>query len=250
MRGTLWVQGEIMGRIFFRTIPRALNYLLLASATVLLAKVLVLNRIPEPLPGLSQLGLAVEGVIASIFASYVFYLLVVHYKEVKDKRLVYDYALRWARLIVADCETQLTEICRHTGRQAVSLSTLTQQDIEQAFATIAPHGKSPLALHNGMQVAGYADWIHYFDYYRERSKTNTEKILSQQIFLEAPLLALIVKIGDCSHFCQLPFIVKIRIGNTNLNSLSSQFYEYCIHCQSLDIYLKRHPYALPSELAH
>jgi hypothetical protein len=63
--------------------------LLAASATTLLVlKVLVLNRFPAFFSGAYELGLIVERILASIAASYVFYLLVVHLKAQSDKAAV------------------------------------------------------------------------------------------------------------------------------------------------------------------
>lgn len=67
--------------LFFRTIPLAVNLILLVSFVALCIKVLWLNTIPAPMEWMVSFGLIVEGILTSIIASYVFYLFVVHYPE-------------------------------------------------------------------------------------------------------------------------------------------------------------------------
>lgn len=66
-------------RLFLRTIPSALNWLASATAATLLLKIFLLNQMAEPIPGFMQLGLVFEGILASVLASYIFYLIVVHF---------------------------------------------------------------------------------------------------------------------------------------------------------------------------
>ncbi len=60
-----------------RTIPSALNWLASATVATLLLKVFLLNQIEEHISGLMQLGFVFEGVLASVLASHVFFLIVV-----------------------------------------------------------------------------------------------------------------------------------------------------------------------------
>ena len=99
-----------MNRIFFRTIPRSLNWLAAFSLTVLLLKVFLLNKISEPIAGMSELGVIVEGILGSVIASYVFYLIVVHLKELADKRVIYPHVTKWACRVVGDCNSQLSAV--------------------------------------------------------------------------------------------------------------------------------------------
>ncbi|MDF2627279.1 MAG: hypothetical protein K0R39_1110, partial [Symbiobacteriaceae bacterium] len=71
---------------FVTTIPRVLNWSVILSLLTLLIKIVLLNRLPESFPGANQLGIVVEGILGSMVASYVFYLVVVHTKEIKDKQ--------------------------------------------------------------------------------------------------------------------------------------------------------------------
>lgn len=224
--------------LFVRTIPSALNWLALAATTVLLVKIFWLNTIPELLPGLSQLGLIFEGVLASVLASYFFYLIVVHYKETKDRKVIYPSILKWARSIVGACEGQLSEFSKHTNH-ITTLSSLSKQDIEVMFQKIAPYSNAPLAF----DLGHYANWMQYFEHYKSRSKRSTAKIMEQLVFLEAPLVAHLTKVDDCNHFMIVEMLLHRKISNTDLSSFADTFFDYCVACRELDAYLKSHAHS-------
>jgi hypothetical protein len=78
---------------FISTAPRLLNILALSSLVLLIAKILVLNDIKELFNGAYELGVVLEAVLASILASYIFYMVVVHLREFKDRKYIYPLFL-------------------------------------------------------------------------------------------------------------------------------------------------------------
>lgn len=221
--------------LFVRTIPPALNWLASGAVLVLLAKVFLFNQIPEPLPSFSQLGLVFEGVLASVLASYVFYLIVVHFKETRDRAVIYPHVLRWARSVVGDCQSQLSEFSKHTGR-STALSTLSKQDVEAMFQKIDPKSNAPLVF----SLGHYANWMQYFEHHRSRSKRSVAKIMAQLVFLEAPLVAHLTKVDDCSHFSVVEMLLRHQFGNKDLSAFAGTFFDYCVTCRELDAYLTSH----------
>lgn len=209
---------------------------------MLLIKVFLLNQIPEPFLGLSQLGLVFEGILASVLASYVFYLIVVHFKETRDKAVIYPYVLRWAHRVVGDCQRQLDAFSKHTGHQTTLLS-LTEQDIETMFQKIDPKSNAPLIF----SLGGYANWIQYFNYHRDRSKGSIANIMAQLIFLEAPLVAYLTRVDDCSHFSIVEMLLHQQFSNKDLSAFASTFFEYCAACRDLDAFLTGHAYEASSK---
>ncbi len=104
-----------MLRRFVTTIPKTLNLLAVASLILLLLKVFVFNHIPQPFAGLYELGIVFEGLLASIFASYAFYLIVVHVKGVRDQTIISPHITKWAQRVVGDCVSQLNDFTKASG---------------------------------------------------------------------------------------------------------------------------------------
>ncbi|WP_022958799.1 hypothetical protein [Spongiibacter tropicus] len=221
--------------MFWRTIPRAVNLAALSSILLLLVKLFIFNKISEPVDGFHELGLVFEAVLASVLASYVFYLIVVHFNEVREKETIYPFVTRWANLVVRDCKTQIAGFSK-VDPIKLDFQTLVKQNIEDVFARLEPNGNAPLTSWQG----GQADWLQYFENYRIRSSRNINKIMAQLIFLEAPLVALLMEVQDSKHFSNIEIFSRVRLDNNNLMTFADDFFEYVQACRELDGYLKTH----------
>jgi len=210
--------------MFFKTIPLPLNLLVLSASIMLLLKIFIFNSIPEIFNGAHELGAIFEGILGSVIASYVFYLIVVHIKEINDKRIIYPHIIKWARLVVGDCKSQLDAFEKQSNIK-LPFQSLTEDQINQAFKKINPKSNAPLVF----SLNNYANWIQYFDYNKNRSKKFLAKIMSQLIFLEANLVSLITKIDDCSHFSVVESLIHYPFNNQDMSAFSNTFFEYCIY---------------------
>jgi hypothetical protein len=199
---------------------------------VLLVKVFVLNRVPEKIPGAADLGIAFEGVLASILASYAFYLIVVHGKERRDKAAVSPHISKWARRIVGGCRNQLGAFSNATDIP-LDLSALTKQNVETVFSKVSPHANAPLVFAHNQ----HANWLQFLDYHRVRDEEHIRKIFSLLIFVDSQLASLLTAIDDCSHYSAVRLFVGIPIKNEDLSAFAGEFYNYCVACRNLEQYL-------------
>ncbi|MCG7198704.1 hypothetical protein MD273_03090 [Marinobacter pelagius] len=221
--------------MFWRTIPGAVNLAALSSMLLLLVKLFIFNQISEPVDGFHELGLVFEAVLTSVLASYVFYLIVVHFKEVREKKAIYPFVTRWSNLVVRDCRVQIAGFSK-VDPTKLDFQTLEKQDIEAVFARLEPNGAAPLVFWEG----GQANWLQYFENYRIRSLRHIDKIMTQLKFLEAPLVALLMKVQDSTHFSAIESLSRVKLNNDNLMTFAGGFYEYVQACRKLDGYLKAH----------
>lgn len=134
-----------------RTARREANRLAALALSSLTVKVLVFNRVPALFYGAHELGLIVEPILASIVASYVLYLIVVHLKEQSDKATIRPYIAKHTTRVVGDCQSQLTEISRVTGTE-ISLANASKELITDAFKKIARYSEAPLFILPNVQA--------------------------------------------------------------------------------------------------
>ena len=219
---------------FLKSASREANVLVLSASAGLLLKVLVLNRFPEKFFGAYQLGLIVEAVLASVVASYVFYLLVVHTKETSDRSVLRPYVEKHSKRVVGDCLSQLAEVSKASG-VPLDLHTLSEADAISAFSKIAPYSKAPLLL--SAQTNQYANWFEYFIYHEHRTKGSIRKLLDQLPFLDAKMVSILTAIDDCTHFYSLSFLMNVKVRNPDLGAWAKPFYEYCVMCKQLNSHL-------------
>lgn len=215
-----------------RTVQPEANILAGSALALLLIKILLLNRLPAVFPGAYDLGLLAEAVLASVVASYVFYLFVVHLKEHGERATVRPYVAKHVVRVISDCHSQLQEIAKASA-VAIDLETASPDLITSAFAKINPNSDAPLIF---SPTNAHANWLQYFSYHSVRSRESITRVLGQFLYIDAQLVTLLTAIDDCSHFHQLEFLRSIRVRNQDLTAWASTFAEYCDLCKQLDNY--------------
>ena len=101
----------------FKTASPAANALTLSSGILLIIKIFIFNRISEVFPGGYEFGVLSDAILISVVASYIFYLLVIHLKDQKDKETVRPYIEKHAKRIVGNCLGILIKISKKTEIQ-------------------------------------------------------------------------------------------------------------------------------------
>ncbi|HPB68443.1 MAG TPA: hypothetical protein PLT76_08765 [Candidatus Omnitrophota bacterium] len=208
------------------------NLLAIAALVLLLLKILILNRVSEFFPGAHDIGLVVEATLASVIASYVFYIFVVHMKESSDRREVQPYIRRHVDRVVGQCRSQLRDISKKSGIE-ISLENASPELITSAFTKIAPYSDAPLVI---SPTGTYANWLQYFYYAANQTHESVSRVLAQLLYIEAELVSLLTAVNDCSHFHALKIFQIMKVNNTDLTAWASCFAEYCDLCKKLNSY--------------
>ena len=217
-----------------RTASPQANQLTLLALALLVVKTFVLNRFAARFLGAYEAGVIVEAVLASVVASYIFYLVVVHLKEAADRAVVQPYIAKHSARVVGDCEAQLTEIGK-IANIGLSLSTASLSDIEIAFGKVPMASDAPLVLTPQMRRAR---WIEYFEFYSRRSRGSIARVLAQLLYLEARHVGLLTSIDDCAHFNSVDTLRNLPLTNSSLADFAPSFFKYCEACKTLSLYLK------------
>lgn len=217
---------------FIKTVPVEANVLAAAAAIALLVKIFVCNKLPEAFEGAYELGIVIEGLLASIIASYIFYLFVVHLKTRSDQAVLYPYLSKHSNRIVGECVGQLAEISKTSG-VTLNLPQLSEESVRLALGKIPPYSQAPLIID---QAGTYANWFQYFVFHNNRTKDSIRKLFDQLPFLEATHIRLISAIDDCPHFYGLDAVRGFKVRNPDLSTWASAFYGYCALCRELQSY--------------
>lgn len=212
-----------------RTASPEANLLAGVSLALLIFKFLVLNRFAAPAVGLYDLGVLFEAILASVVASYIFYLLVIHVKDTSDKSAVRPYVVKHSQRIVDTCRQQLNSFASATGI-SLSLESVSLAEITQAFTKVSPSGEAPMIYFPNKT----ATWLEYLEYNMGRSRQSIARVLAQLPFLEAELVAQLASIDDCSHFEHLTLMgSSIPVRNLDLTAWAPSFHKYVQLCKAL-----------------
>jgi hypothetical protein len=155
---------------------------------LLLLKILVLNRIDSAFPGAYDLGLLVEAILASVVASYVFYIFVVHLRGHREKIIVRPYVSKHVACVVSECRSQLHEISKASGIK-VSLDDASSTSITKAFGEINPFAEAPLIL---FPTGTTTNWLQYFAFHIQCSRESITRALALILYIDAQLVKMYV----------------------------------------------------------
>lgn len=220
----------------FRTASREANSLVIFATTLLLLKILLFNKIPAAFSGAYEIGLWVDSILASIIASYAFYIVVVHIKERSDKNLLQPYIQRHAGAIVGQCAEQVKAFSKATAVD-MNLSNITEDRINDAFKKLHPYGKSELIADISDSIV-YATWMSSMAYYMREANTRVAKVISQPLGLDASTVEILTRVEDCEHFVSLKILEGVAFGANDLTNFSGRFYRYCLVCLELKCHLE------------
>lgn len=168
-----------------------------------------LSDIPELLSGGYKLGQIIYKLCMSYISAFIFYFLVVHIKQQKDKKNLYLYVSKKVHIVNSSASTLISELSR------VSTITLTEkypskEELDKICKAINPHTNAPMVI--GPRD-NYANWIQYFDYFKKRSNDATEKIFNKMPFLDTELVNILGRIEDNDFFLVLDhFLYDMPIG--------------------------------------
>ncbi|OYY20339.1 MAG: hypothetical protein B7Y59_04510 [Burkholderiales bacterium 35-55-47] len=215
---------------FLNSASRSATYLAGGALVALTAKALILNRWPAPSAFLHDFGVLVEAILASVVASYVFYLFVVHLKEVSDRETVGPYIDRHTLRVVGDCESQLFAIGKVSG-SPVALENISLKAVTEAFSNIPPYSNAPLLL--GPKTNKYANWFEYFEHHKQRTRESIARVMAQLIYVDAKRVSLLAAVDDCSHFSMIQHFLHMPVSNPDMSAFANTFHDYCVFCLAL-----------------
>ena len=194
---------------------------LICVITIFLIDFWLIN-IPELFKGGEKLGQIVYKLSFSYISAFVFYFLVVHLKNQKDKENLYSYISSNTLMIIRQAKALINETARSANIQlkATYPDSLELQSICKA---INPNSNAPLILG---RLGNYANWMQYFDYYKRRSNEASNKVLSKVQFLDSALVHKLAEIEDCNHFKDITMFANISIQNTDLLAFAPSLAKY------------------------
>ncbi len=214
------------------TVRKDLGIIFLISLVFVIMIDLWLINIPEKFERGYELGQFFYKLGMSYISAFIFYFLVIHIKQQKDKENLYSYVSKKVYMIIGSATGLISELAKCSKTQ---LSSKYPSSLELSLISerINPNTKAPLLDHLG----NYSNWIQYFDYSKQESNEATEKIFKKIAFLDAELVNLIANIEDCSHFIVIKSIVGSKnIENQNIKFIESSLSDYFELIKKLELY--------------
>ena len=210
------------------TVSPPVNRLALVSLVLLILKVLVLNDIREPVPGMAALGTVAEAILASIVAGYAFYVMSVHLGEVKARRALAPFVGEWAQNMVRACQDQLTAVSQSSG-SALTVDEATEDTLRLIFEKLNPTDISPAVTIDGRPL----NWMQFFRSHRLDSKRYSDKIYLQLAHCDPVFVGHVNAIENSQLFKMLDVLPNNPIAHASMEFLVQSFTRYCHSCREL-----------------
>ncbi|MCL6351628.1 hypothetical protein [Pectobacterium polaris] len=236
----------------FSTQSRLIRWLGFLSILTLVVKIFVFNNIREIFPNAYELGLVFESILSSIFASYIFHLIVVHGRELKEKNNVYPGLLKIAMKIMKNVSSIIEDMAKFKGLN-VSISSKEDEisdlirsvNILDLSRLIATPMKDILIFEDGTNNIKYHTWLFYILDKGQGIKDELDNLIRLNKISDPELQSEILDILDSSFFKNIDLLNKIRgmdrIDEMFLSNISfdANFIDFSKKINNLVSYLKR-----------
>lgn len=214
---------------FLAQAPQTINTLALTSTTILLVKICFLNQIPAPITWFTELGNLFEAILTSVIASYIFYLIVVHKKNLDERAAISPIVKKLLERAIKNMEKSLGDISQASGLN-LDLETIDKNSLRSAMSKINPYSSAPLRLLNNLNKA---NWLEYLENQRIIIQSHTSKVISLANFVDHDTISLVSKIDFCDHFRIINQLHNQKLRTANLAFCTDNYYELVDECRSL-----------------
>ncbi len=192
-----------------------------------------LSDIPELFSGGYKLGQIIYKLCMSYISAFIFYFLVVHIKQQKDKENLYLYVSKKVHIINSSASGLISAISK-ASKITLTEKYPSKEELDIICKSINPNTNAPLVL--GPRD-NYANWIQYFNYSKKRSNDATEKVFRKMPFLETELVNILSRIEDNDFFTVLPHFTYDRpIGNQDITVFKQCLFSYFELIKELEKY--------------
>jgi hypothetical protein len=194
-------------KIFILTLPRFLTATAFVSLLFLVLKIAHLDNLPEIFPFAYEVGKITEALFMSYVASFIFYLVVVHSKETKDKIAFYPYALLLSRQIVQRVTYELQSMTRNISLD-IDVNNVTVEQICSLANTLDVESRSNVMPKKPDAFRMDTDGKPYFEMmtWTEAQLSNRrvvfwkiEQIISSRMLIDTEWLEILMQIDYCGH---------------------------------------------------
>ncbi|MCU7937594.1 MAG: hypothetical protein KZQ99_22520 [Candidatus Thiodiazotropha sp. (ex Dulcina madagascariensis)] len=216
----------------FRTIDKRLNIGLLISLACVISVEFVFDKTAELFSGGAKLGEMLSNLSLAFMASYIFYVVVVHMKYVKDKEHLDPYIALKSRQLVTAIRVLTHSLILKAGVDPENKypSELELKKIASKTHLSDPAPEADRKIHPHINTMS-----DYFYHWKNISEERLEDIIGLSQYLESNHISLLLKIQESSFYGTLDIIKGINLNN-DFSALSSSLYSLSQSAKNLEEY--------------
>lgn len=207
-----------------KTLRKDLSILFILSLATVLLIDFWLIEIPELFKKGHIIGTIAGKICLSYISAFIFYFLVVHTKQQKDKKNIYNYVAHKSISIIAYGQT--------IGRDLAKSANITMKEyypskneLLEICSKINPHSEPPTLISwTGQKL----HWFHHFENYRQQTIEAIQDIYSKMPFLDTKLVRHLSLIENSAFFSLTKSVSNfpLQFKNENLLNFTDSIFKY------------------------
>jgi len=210
---------------------KALNFGLIAAFLAVISIDFLFAEIPELFSGGARGGSVIHALSLAYIASYIFYIIVVHRKQVHDKEHLDPYIVLKTRQIISGLREITLQMLFVAGEDS-TIKYPSSSKFDEIAKKINPNDPPPGAY--GAPVFGISSWWGFFRHWKNISETRSDDLLSNSQFLDTEHIRLLLIIRENNFLSILDLLPNTR--NQDCSFLSKGLYELSEATKALENY--------------
>lgn len=213
---------------YFKKVRKELRYLLIVSISVYWA-IEFLNNFGEIVNGAHKLGVFFSNLCVSTVSAFIFYFIVVHIKEEKDRENVSEYV----GIRVSDIVT--TGYLFFTPFSKKSFKDLTLNDLSRtALSAVDKTGTDTNLISNHEPMS----WLGYYEHLKKEMLISINVVLSRYSHLDSELIRILSAVEHSLFFDHWNMLYNFQDMTFGMYELQLQAYFLVI--KDLEDYSQKH----------
>jgi hypothetical protein len=219
---------------YFKTVRKDLKVLLLAAILVYFIIEIILKRYNEVFFGASKLGDFFSKLSVSYISAFIFYFIVVHIKNQKDKDNINEFVGYEIFQIIINGHLLISPLEKDLDKGG-EFEYLDKKKLFDLLASVdRTANESPLIL-NGSKT----NWNKWFEYLKNNTEKSINKIMGRYTHLDSELIKLLTRLENSLFFNQFEMLFTITHDKT-FKFFQIEVMTYLNLTQELEKYALKH----------
>jgi hypothetical protein len=220
----------------FLSVKRSVNFLLMTAIILIVFVDFIADSWRPFFPKAHEIGRIVVELSIAYVVSYIFYFLVIHLKEIEDKRNIYEYCAPRTRRVFYNAKS-IIAVMGDKASIKIKGDYPTKGELDAILRKINPND---FQLTNSTKQPR-TNIIVYLESQKEDTLKAIEAILSKMFFLETEHVKLLTRISNCNYFSILEKNLNLeKYPDNDLTFLGQYMMEYIQDVIILNTYFDKH----------
>ncbi|RPH26710.1 MAG: hypothetical protein EHM93_19460 [Bacteroidales bacterium] len=221
---------------YLTTLRKELIILLIISILLIILVEFTDFRLPIFVNNAAKWNLLGYNLSIAYLASFIFYFIVVHIPNEKEKEKIIPYFKVKTNCMINSAKALLKVLKEETKTDFINTYP-TRKELENLLEKVNPHQKAPMLI---SLPDKYANWAYYFAENSIRIKIYCEEILSKIKFIDSEFFNKIIVIDEHMYLKETVRIHKaMPIGNDESTYLLTFFHQFIQAIEELEKFTEK-----------